>query len=116
MILCPLGFDCALLNSCPSYIQPCPDGFFCGSYANSSHLDELDYRYAMLLSINSGDDVTQSNKEDFVPPGRVVQSMCFAGFYCPDHSSILVSLSPLLVPCMSLLTGSSALSLGQLVL
>lgn len=91
MIRCPLGFDCALINSCPTYIQPCPDGFFCGSYANHSHLDELDYRYAMLSTLNAEKKATESNKEDFVPAGRAVQSMCFAGFYCPNNTVIKVS-------------------------
>lgn len=92
MTRCPLGFDCALLNSCPSYILPCPDGFFCASYANHTHLDDLDYGYALLRTLWDDQAATESDKEDYVVPDRAVQSMCFQGFYCPNASTILVSL------------------------
>eukprot|EP01039_Chlorochromonas_danica_P006863 gene6863-7586_t len=89
MTRCPLGFDCALLNSCPSYTLPCPDGFFCASYANHTQLDDLDYGYALLRTLWDDQMATESNKEDYVVPDRVVQSMCFQGFYCPNASTIL---------------------------
>eukprot|EP00981_Chlorochromonas_danica_P006926 scaffold1504_cov172-Ochromonas_danica.AAC.14 len=90
MTRCPLGFDCALLNSCPSYTLPCPDGFFCASYANHTQLDDLDYGYALLRTLWDDQMATESNKEDYVVPDRVVQSMCFQGFYCPNASTILL--------------------------
>lgn len=91
MTLCPPGFDCALLNSCPTYIQPCLDGFYCSSYANQPHLDDLDYRYALLKTLSDADSATWDDKEDYVVPDRAVQSMCFGGFYCPNATTILVS-------------------------
>eukprot|EP00981_Chlorochromonas_danica_P004890 scaffold978_cov172-Ochromonas_danica.AAC.21 len=89
MTLCPPGFDCALANSCPNYILPCLDGFYCSSYSNQPHLDDLDYRYALLRTIWDAKSATWDDKEDYVVPDRAVQSMCFGGFYCPNSTTIL---------------------------
>lgn len=91
--LCPVGFDCALLNACPAPIVPCPPGFYCDSYAGSPLLDDLDYGYAQLKSLYSEDVITRKNMDEYVVPDRAVQTQCFMGFYCPNATTILVSLN-----------------------
>lgn len=113
---CPPGFDCALLNSCPAYIQPCPDGFFCGSYEGLKHQSLMDFRYAEY-AYQYVDDVTitHKNKGRYIDPDRVMQAACLDGFYCPDATSMevsaLLSLSYLLAAHFSFFLSHSLSSL-----
>lgn len=90
MSACPPGFDCAFLNSCPAIIKPCPEGFLCSSYAGHPQQGDIDLSYAKMKNIYTDVAVTEKNKEDFVVPDRAVQSRCYAGFYCPNATIILV--------------------------
>ena len=98
--ICPPGFDCALLNSCPSYTQPCPEGYFCGSYEGMHHQSLMDYRYAQLVNLYQDDaDVTHDNKKKYIDADRTIQSSCLAGFYCPDSATMEVSPATLPSEC-----------------
>jgi ABC-type multidrug transport system ATPase subunit len=82
--LCPAGFDCIYASSCPAPILPCPEGFFCSTYAGNENEAEIDYQYAQLID---GD----STKEDaymYVPPGRYIQTKCLLEFACQNGSLI----------------------------
>jgi hypothetical protein len=89
---CPPGFDCAFLNSCPSFHLDCPAGFFCGSYENATHRAKIDFAYSTYATLyNPQETVTMSNADNYVPDGRVFQNACPAGFYCPDATTIKVN-------------------------
>ena len=83
MYACPIGFDCQLESSCPSFTVDCPKGFFCSSYLDSKHLKELDDSYDLISKIYSDDPPK-------VDSDRAFQIQCLPGFYCPNATTILV--------------------------
>lgn len=91
--VCPPGFDCAFLNSCPHFYVPCPDGYFCGSYEGYPDQSEMDFRYASYKYMNSATDVTHQNKIEFIDPDRAIQVKCLFGFFCSSSSQMEVRIS-----------------------
>jgi hypothetical protein len=99
--VCPPGFDCAYANSCPKLILDCPPGFLCSSYAGAQHQNDIDYQYAIQLNFFDDETVTRDNKEDFIPFDRSIQTRCMPGFYCPNATTILVSVYISCMYCLS---------------
>ncbi len=90
--VCPPGFDCAFLNSCPQFYVPCPDGYFCDSYLGYKGQGEMDFRYAQYEQRNGWADVTQQNKEEFCDKDKAIQVKCLFGFFCSSSSEMEVSM------------------------
>ncbi|RYH26738.1 hypothetical protein EON65_14005 [archaeon] len=98
-IVCPKGFDCSLLNSCPAFKQDCPAGFFCDTYEGNKFQSDLDLNYAKLVTRFQDVVVTNQNKEKYVDVNRTIQAPCFQGFFCPTDNSIEVCMLKLIYCC-----------------
>jgi len=89
--LCPAGFDCAFENACPSLVLPCPEGFFCGSFAGADNdtVATMDLRYAEWKARLGSAAATKANaRAEFGELGRVVSVPCFKGFSCTSGNAL----------------------------
>lgn len=87
--LCPAGIDCQSLNACPSRTAPCPEGWLCGSFADSPERVALDLAMAKLKKRFSSSEVTAANAAQYLTPGRIVTNACPQGFTCPSATAIV---------------------------
>jgi hypothetical protein len=83
VVVCPPGFDCSLVYSCPSFISSCPAGFLCSTYETlaDEYIETADFRYD---EFKFGEVTSQP----FPEPGRYIQVSCIKGFYCPNATTI----------------------------
>eukprot|EP01038_Epipyxis_sp_PR26KG_P012000 gene12000-16066_t len=89
-IVCPSGFDCSYLNSCPKATISCPNGYFCGSYEGFQYESRMNYQYSLQRNYFQPVTVTRTNYLDWVDSNRAIQSACLKGFYCPSASEMKI--------------------------